>query len=105
MELTKGKDGWRAKDLIDFDGPRKLCVETYKYSGSMITRAAVNTYTDYGFSHAFGLAGGGDYSERVIVSAERATEKTIAKQHAEAMEQLEQIIQRAKAHYAKAVQS
>lgn len=100
MELMKAKSGWRAKDLIDFDGAKKLLIETYKHDGRLISRAAVNTYTATGYSHAFGLAGGGDYSERIVISRRHATEKAVAEQHAQAMQQLPLIAARAKAHYA-----
>jgi hypothetical protein len=98
--LSKGKRGWQAEDLIDFNGQQKLLIETYKYDGRLITHAAVNTYNGHGgFSHAFGLAGGGDFSERVIVTSARCTEKSVSEQHAQAMSQLADIQARARAHY------
>lgn len=102
--LTKGKHGWKAEDLIDFnaDEYQKLCVSTYKYGNELITRASVSTHRADGIvQHAFGLAGGGDYSERVIVTTARCTEKAVAAQHAEAMKQLDAVLERARAHYAK----
>jgi hypothetical protein len=100
--VTRGKDGWRAKQLFPFNGAQMLCIETYKYDGRLTTRAAVNTYRmDGSYTHAFGLAGGGDFSERVTESRERATEKSVSNQHAQAVAMLPGIIERAKAHYAK----
>lgn len=101
VAVVKGRDGWKAESIVEFEGAKKLSIETHKYNGHLITRASVNTYTDYGFQHAFGLGGGGDFSERVLVTTERATEKTVAAQHAKVMQQLPQIIERAKAHYTK----
>lgn len=98
----KGKSGWRAENIVEFDGPRKLAIETYKYDGAMISRATVNTYGDLMMTHVFGLGGGGDFSERLIVTRPaRGTAKAIVDQHAKALQQLLEIVERARAHYVK----
>lgn len=102
--MKKGKDGWAAEDTIDFNGQQKLTISTRKSStsGTLVTRASVSTHSDGMISHSFALGGaGGDYSERVIVTPTRCTEKTVAEQHAKAMQQIADIEARARAHYEK----
>lgn len=101
-ELKKRKEGWEAKDVLEYAGSMKLCIRTYKGSSGLVSYAAVNHYDGMGgYSHAYGLGSGGDYDERVIVSAQRGTEKNVAAQHGRAIAQLPAILERARAHYAK----
>lgn len=98
---TKKKDGWEAEHQFPFMGARRLSVRTYKYAGKLATWAAVNLYHEHGYQHAYGLSGGGDFSERTLESAARATAKTVADQHAKALAMLPEIMERARAHYEK----
>jgi hypothetical protein len=98
MPLIKKKDGWKAEDTFDFMGARRLCVSTYKIDGKLVSHASVNEYGDQMMRHACG----GDFSSRVIVTpGARGTEKSIAAQHAEALLLVPQLLEEAKAHYAK----
>lgn len=99
--LSKRTNGWQAKDIFEFQGRRKLEIWTYKINGHLISLASVNKYTSDGcYSHAFGFSNGGDYSERVIVTSERGTEKAVKAQHARAVsDHLTAVLERATAHY------
>lgn len=104
MNLQKRKDGWKAENVIEFEGARRLSISTYKISGKLVSSASVNVYRGdgMGFSHVFGLLGGGDYSEYVIVTpGARASEKAVREQQVRALIALPQILERAKAHYVK----
>jgi hypothetical protein len=99
--VRKGRDGWEAKSRFDFDGDYKLTIETSKSGGRMVSLASVSLHRDGCMSHSFAFGAGGDYSERLIVRDTRATEKSVAAQHNEALAMLENVRAAAKAHYAK----
>ena len=103
--VRKGRNGWEAENRFEFDGDYKLTIETHKDSSGpssrLVSRASVSQHKDGMMSHAFGLGSGGDYSERLIVSAARCTEKSVAGQHAKALEMLADVQAKAKAHYMK----
>lgn len=102
--IEKRKDGWRAEDQFPFDGPRRLAVKTYKINGYLVTHAAVNSYYPGGYEHAYGLGAGGDFGKYVFrIPGGRATEKTVAAQHAQALAMVPQLIEEARAHYAQTI--
>lgn len=104
MTLQKKARGWQADDVIEFQGRRKLTLSTYKINGALVSVATVFKHSGDGIlTHAFSYGGGGDYSERVIVTpGGRATEKTVTAQHARALaDHLTAILERARVHYAR----
>lgn len=102
MEMTKGKNGWNAKDVFPFDGAYKLTIETYRSPGNgLLSRASVSKHADGFTTHRFGLGSGGDFSKRMLISTNRCTEGNVTAQHKAALDMLEQITAEAKAHYAK----
>jgi hypothetical protein len=100
VNAFKSKRGWEAKDVIDFDGPLKLTIHTYRM-GQLMTYATVSKHADGSTQHIFGLGGGGDYSWRVVQTPARATAKTVSEQHAQVMARLPEIQALAKAWYEK----
>lgn len=106
---TITRDAWknlRAQTRVDlgFDR-RQLRIETCKSGAGIVSRASVLQQTEDGASwtHAFGLAGGGDFSERLsTVPGARCTEKALRTAHEAALRALPEIEARARAHYATA---
>lgn len=101
---VKGKNGWKATTEYPMDGNRVLSIRTNKgYRGGVSTHATVFTDTGTSRTHAFGLAndGSGDYSETTHDKRDcKCTEKSVREQHADALNMVPAILDRAKAHYA-----
>lgn len=100
MALVKEKNGWVAEDQFEFNGPRRLCIRTYKGSRGITTFVSVNKYHEVGFEHCFGLSGGGDFSAS-FAEPGRGTEKAIGAQHARYVARKDEFLAQAKAHYEK----
>ena len=108
-DYTITRDAWKnlnASTVIDlgFDR-RRLRVSTCKGGAGIVSRASVEQVTEdgLGYTHAFGLAGGGDFSERLAtVPGARCTEKALRTAHEAALRALPEIEARARAHYATA---
>lgn len=101
--ITNGKNGWQAETVLSFNEAKfqKLTISTCKSNGALTTRASVSEHRDGMMRHAFGLGTGkGDYSKRVVVTQERATEKNVRAQHANALHHVPAIVAEAHAHYA-----
>ena len=103
------RNGWRAEDSFPLgegmDGktlcPRTLDITTSKnYNGKLVTSAMCSLRNNGFTCHAFGFGGGGDFRETIIADAVSCTEKTVAAQHALAMQQIDAIKARAVAFYA-----
>ena len=95
-QVSKGRDGFQAKDSIQLDGKRFLEVMTSKSGGRLGTSAHVAIHEN-GFVtwNMFG-----DFRERCMVTTQRCTEKSVTAQHATVMADIEGIKARAKAFYA-----
>lgn len=105
------RSGWEGKSYIIIAegiddgmgriGTLKLCIHTSKANGGLQTRASVSIHFGTSYTHAFGLGSGlGDYSEKVIVTPTRCTEKAVREQHAQALTHAPAYFERAQAHYA-----
>jgi hypothetical protein len=102
--MRKGNHGWEAEDVLDFDGPYKLTIQTSKNVSrpGLLSRASVSKHANGMMTHSFGLGHGGDYSERLIMDpTKRCTEKSVAEQHAQAMARLPEVLAAARVHYEK----
>ncbi len=100
---AKGFHGWKAEQYIPLDGNRVLRVYTLKSSsGKLVTMATAGAVShDAGFA-CFSFLMGGDFSERILATDTRATEKAINAQHAAALapEAIGPVLARCAAHYA-----
>lgn len=107
-ETTVNRDSHnrlRVRTIIDmgFDR-RELHIETDKgYRGGIETSATCYQITEDGCGrqHAFGLAGGGDFSKQLKVSPARGTEKALLALHTEAMTTIEDTVKACVEHYVK----
>lgn len=110
METTVYKDprnGWEAKTTIDLGEVsgehRELHITTNKSyigGGWLATKASVHTRDGMFLVHRFGLAGGGDFSRRLShTQPGRITEKVVSAQHAEVLDQVQDVIALAREHY------
>ncbi len=93
-----------ATTTIVLDATRELRIVTSKdYRVGVSTDARVFTRRHDGasWSHAFGLAGGGDFSKTIAHDrAARATEKTLRDMHAAALAGVAALTAEARQHYA-----
>lgn len=100
--IEKRKDGWRAEDTFDFDGPFRMAIKTYKINGKLVSSAAVNEYQPGSYVHRYGMGSGGDFSRYAIITpGGRATEKNVSEQHARAISMLPELMEAAREHYRK----
>lgn len=89
---------WEAVDEIELGSGRVLKVSTHKVSsGDIITTATVLKREGGFLSHMMFQ----DFSQRLLVSAVRCTEKNVTAHHATALMQLGTVRQAIDAHYAK----
>ncbi len=114
MELTKGKNGWRALTQIDIPdvvahggregkpGKSVLQIETAKgYNGGICTVARVIWQGDTFHVHALGMGSGrGDFFATVLQTPGRCTEKTVKAQHEEVLTHADAILAHARQFYA-----
>lgn len=111
-EMKKDKSGWEARTEIvigiapvdtmnDTEGTRLLSLVTSKnYNGNLETRATVFNVRAHSRQHAFGLAGGGDFSKKVCAQVGvKGTEKAIRTAHENALQFLDGLIIEAKSYY------
>lgn len=113
MNLTKGRDGWKATTNIDLpdviahggrDGGREgksvLTISTSKSRDGISTTASVGWCGDGFMTHAMGLGTGcGDYYRTILKSGARCTEKAVKTMHEEALQQQDALIAEATAFY------
>lgn len=75
-------------------------ISTSKNSrGELQSRATVAFRTKYGFTHAIGFGGDGDFSANIITRQGRATEKALRALHDEALGHLDLVLDHVAAHY------
>lgn len=99
--IYKGRNGWEAKDVFDFEGDKKLTISTYKINGKIVALADVSEHKDGMVSHVFGGYTSGDFSERVVVCpGASGTEKAILYIHKLALSKRGEVEARARAFYA-----
>lgn len=107
METTttiakSARDGWGATTHSELGNDRVLEISTCKASGgALVTTAYVHIREGNFLSHRFGLAGGGDFSQRLQVSKVRVTENAVRAQHMANLANLATISQCAREHYAR----
>jgi hypothetical protein len=97
MPISKGRDGWQAQDYIPLEGARQLRVMTHKTSRGGIQSDATGVTVKDGYEtwEMFG-----DFREQIASNPTgRATEKSIAAQHAAALANIDFVVARAKAFY------
>jgi hypothetical protein len=97
MPISKGRGGWQAQDYIALEGARQLRVMTHKTSRGGIQSDATGVTVKDGYEtwEMFG-----DFREQIASNPTgRATEKTIAAQHAAALANIAFVVSRAKAFY------
>lgn len=112
METTFFRDsqGWNGKTTVEMPGKQELIIETSRCAfgndlgNGLFTRAAIWRHDEHGFkSHAAGLAGTGDYYERLELSIpKRITEKAVREQHAAVIARIDDIRSKVLAYYSKA---
>lgn len=115
-DLTKTRDGWKAKTYIvlpdvrayschsrpDEKGETKLTISTSKHSHSGLSSyASVAFHGEHFTTHAMGMGiGCGDYGRTVLKSGDRCTERAVARLHAEALTLVDIVMIEVRAHYA-----
>jgi hypothetical protein len=87
MQLSKGRDGWKAETHIELDNGRHLSITTRKGNGGLRTGAQAYRIEN-GFM-TFVLFG--DYSATVATGPARCTEKTVAELHRQALAKLDEV--------------
>ena len=96
--ITKDRDGWQAETRFDLDTGRALQVRTSKGTRGLQTSATVIKPTPTGFI----WSPFDDFSETLRDGKGlRCTEKTVAKEHAKALVDVDLLMVRAAAHYNK----
>jgi len=103
--MKKGKLGWNAEAEFMLearqDGDRVLRVSTSKSARGLQSFASVSLHQPNGIiTHVFGAGDQGDFSERIINSDKRATEKNVRDQQQEAVDMVGKIMLRIVTHYA-----
>jgi len=95
--ITKGRDGWEAKAMVELDGKRWISVSTYKdHRGIVTSLQGVKVAADSGISFILY----GDFNKRISASGVRCTEKTITTHHNAVMSDIESFRALALAFYA-----
>lgn len=108
--MSKGRDGWDAKTKITLglcpsfdlasngktDSERVLTIHTFKGSRGLGTYASVSTSHKDGFTT---MILGSDFYERIATSSERCTEASVKRLHATALQDLGNIVMRARSFY------
>jgi len=91
-------NNWKAADTIRLVANRVLEITTHKvYDGTVVTTASVHIIEDSGFmTHRVY----NDFSQRLMTTRVRCTEKAVAAQHAEAMTKKHEILEAVTAWYA-----
>ncbi len=82
-----------------------LTLDTGKaYNGGIESQVTVFWLSDCSRSHAFGLAGGGDFSKKLLVTPGICTQKKVDAQHAAVFTEaaVAALVEEAKAYYASA---
>ena len=108
MQTTYFRDsqGWNGKTTVEMPGNQELIIETSRraFGNGLSTRAAVWRHDEHGFkTHAAGLAGTGDFYERLeLTSPKRITEKAVREQHAAVIARIDAIRSKVEAYYSKA---
>ena len=113
-KVTKGKNGWEAETSIsmgpaterhgDKVGERVLTIRTSKGYGpgkGIDARASVALHLDGWVQHVIGYGTpGGDFSQRILRSGAKCTEKAVRALHEEAITHADAILADARDHYA-----
>lgn len=96
-KVIKGRDGWEAKTTFEMGvGNRVLIISTHKTPGGIVTSAIVHTRDgDFLVWDMFG-----DFMHRVTFQGTRCTEKSVRDMHQSYLNNINQIIANAFAHYA-----
>ena len=108
MQTTYFRDsqGWNGKTKVEMPGNQELIIETSRraFGNGLSTRAAVWRHDGRGFkSHAAGLAGTGDFYERLeLTSLNLIMEKAVCEQHAAVIARIDAIRSKVEAYYSKA---
>lgn len=96
--ITKGLSGWKAETRIKLDAERALLITTHKDVRALTTSATVVKPTPTGFI----WSPFEDFKETLRDSRGlRCTEKTVNEEHAKALVNIDLLLARAAAHYAK----
>lgn len=91
------RNNWSATDHVDLVANRVLVIGTTKTSdGTIVTRASVHVRDGVLLYALFS-----DFSQRLMTTKDRCTEKNVIAQHACAMTKLNEIHSAITAHYAK----
>jgi hypothetical protein len=79
---------------------RIITSKDYRQGVSTDVRVFQQTEDGFGWTHAFGLAGGGDFSKKVGHDHQaRATEKKLRDMHTDALRDLDTLLAEAREHY------
>ena len=90
------RNNWAAEDNVELENDRVLEIRTMKVSdGTIVTRATVNVRDGSFMSHRMFH----DFSQRLMTSQNRCTEKNVAAQHAEAMTKKAELLEAVAAWY------
>lgn len=96
MQLSKGRDGWKAETHIELDGGRWLDISTWKSNGGI--RSRVHCYRREGSFRTYALFQ--DYNATLATSTARCTEKAVAELHRQALAKLDEVKAAVTAFYA-----
>ena len=88
MQLSKGRDGWKAETHIDLNNGRHLSITTRKGKGGGLRAGAQAYRIENGFM-IYELFG--DYFEKLATSPSRCTEKAVAELHRQALLKLDEV--------------
>lgn len=94
--ISKGREGWEAQTDVELDAPYVLEIRTYKSQRGLVSN--VTRFKNENGGKSFIMFG--DFTERLILSKDRCTEKTVIAQHTAAMSDIEGIKARCAAFYA-----
>ncbi len=96
MNISKGRDGWKAETHIELEGGRWLDISTWKSNGGIRSRA--HCYRCEGAFRIYALFQ--DYSATLATSPARCTEKAVAELHRQALGKLDEVKAAVAAFYA-----
>ena len=90
------RNNWAAEDNVELENDRVLEIRTMKGSdGTIVTRATVNVRDGSFMSHRMFR----DFSQRLMTSQNRCTEKNVVTQHSEALNKREELLEAITAWY------
>ena len=113
--IAKSKhNGWEAKTRFDIGDSRVVIITTGKHSArghaAGIAATATGYKVDRGFlSHSFVMFandGSGDFRREVLVETDKkCTEKAVATLHAQALFKVDEVLEAAREHYRKQLET